>query len=147
MIADNSEIRRRAKELRIIARQQSLVNYKFLGEFAGRWLFEQERGLPSEVVARFDFTPESRGRHAAMSFAKIGSVVFGPVLPDGVGESIYRIVSRKGKKQVLVCLRDGRADDRTQVGISHKWHADNNIVVFGRAKRGEIVSLRNKGVI
>lgn len=136
----------RPGELRLIARQIATINYRFLGEFAGHWLFSERRPPPQKLGRYFDFTPESRGRKPAMNFAKVGSIVFGPQLPDGEGESIYVIESRKGKKQRLRCVRDGRSQ-LSQVGIIHRWHADDNIVVFGRAKRGEIVNLRNRGII
>lgn len=134
----------RPKELRLIARQMAIINFRFLAEFAGTWLFDEPRRPPSEFGRQFDFTPESRNRKPAMSFAKVGSLVFGPELPDGKGEAIYRIASRRGKKQTLICVRDGRDEFATRVGHSYQWHADNNIAVFGRAKRGELVKLRNR---
>jgi hypothetical protein len=136
------------KEQRYVRIAAGKIAVQFLREFDSAWLYESvcvnKSHTIRELMRTLAYWPEERGRKPAMSFAKVGSVVFGPALPTGYGESVYRIESRKGKKQKLVCMRDGRPESLSEVGKVFNWHADDNMAVFGRPNRGELVRVRNE---
>jgi hypothetical protein len=135
------------REQRLVQDAAGRIAVQFLREFDSRWIYEAVCEQATHTIGSLQrslrYWPELRGRQPAMSFAKVGTLVFGPQLPSGNGESIYLIESRKGKKQILRCLRDGRPEHRSEVGLRYRWHSDDNLAVFGRPVRGELVRVRN----
>jgi hypothetical protein len=121
----------------------------FLRTFASAWCvrFEienQRRRTVLDYARACKFHPAYRGRVAVETATHRGTVIAGPPVPDGSGETLWKIRGRRGNHVALACVWDGRPPHRNERGRVFAFDADDLPLVFGVLRRGELVKYRHE---